>query len=544
MTAASHAPDAHGLIVIGHRGASGYRPEHTLESYRLAIRQGADFIEPDLVATRDGVLVARHENEISGTTDVARHPRFAHLRTTKTVDGRSVTGWFTEDFTLAELRTLRARERIPDVRSANARFDGLYPIPTFAEIVRLARAHSSPHRRIGVYPETKHPTYFAREGRHIDGTPIGICLGAALIRTLVEEGFTDPAQVYIQSFEIENLLELQRTLMPAAGVRFPLVQLYGELASSMPHDLRWHLAQGDDLRAVYGTLVDAVGGGLGPATRYAHLATAPALDWLKKHYASGIGPWKGNLLPHGATVIVADGCGGVDVSSCHADRVHPMLADALALGLLVHPYTLRAEARYLNQTATGPQLVQGRSHAAVRPRGAGLFHRPARRGRRRARALPGARPCRPPRAVRPGSRLIQHVERFVDGFVDDLVEQGLAAEPPAPWATVHLFDVGAGPVEQLDEEQRHHRAEQRSQRTQDAHRPAQRAHAPRRAGGQRRLARATPAHRVDRQRDRARQPEQRQGHPGQHEVAQHAQDGRTGGRGSAWQGRSKCLPGL
>src|SRR5688500_4359191 len=150
----SDPPGRQGLIVIAHRGASGYRPEHTLEAYRLAIRQGADFIEPDLVATRDGVLIARHENEISGTTDVAAHPEFASRRTTKIVDGVAMTGWFTEDFTLAEIRTLRAKERIPAIRPDNTRFDGLYTIPTFAEVVQLAKSESRGGRRIGVYPET------------------------------------------------------------------------------------------------------------------------------------------------------------------------------------------------------------------------------------------------------------------------------------------------------------------------------------------------------------------------------------------------------
>ncbi|MGH8078229.1 MAG: glycerophosphodiester phosphodiesterase family protein, partial [Lysobacter sp.] len=149
------------LIVIAHRGASGYRPEHTLEAYRLAIRQGADFIEPDLVITKDGVLVARHENEISDTTDVAAHAEFAHLRTTKTIDGDVITGWFTEDFTLAELKTLRAKERIPAVRPDNTRFDGMYSIPTFAEVVQLAKRESRCGRVVGVDPETKHPTWFA-----------------------------------------------------------------------------------------------------------------------------------------------------------------------------------------------------------------------------------------------------------------------------------------------------------------------------------------------------------------------------------------------
>ena len=150
-----------GPIVIAHRGASGYRPEHTLEAYELAIQQGADYIEPDLVSTKDGVLVARHENEISGTTDVADHPEFAARRTTKVVDGRSITGWFTEDFALAELKTLRAKERIPDLRPDNAKYDGRFEVPTLQEVINLVGRESvRRHRVIGIAPETKHPTYF------------------------------------------------------------------------------------------------------------------------------------------------------------------------------------------------------------------------------------------------------------------------------------------------------------------------------------------------------------------------------------------------
>ena len=161
-------------LVIGHRGASGYRPEHTLASYRLAIGMGADYIEPDLVSTKDGVLVARHENEISGTTDVADHPEFADRRTTKTIDGRAITGWFTEDFTLAELRTLRAKERLPDLRPDNTAFDGLYQVPTLQEVIDLAKRAG-----VGIYPETKHPTYF---------DSIGLSLEEPLLATLRANG--------------------------------------------------------------------------------------------------------------------------------------------------------------------------------------------------------------------------------------------------------------------------------------------------------------------------------------------------------------------
>ena len=151
------------MLVIAHRGASGDRPEHTLAAYELAIDQGADYIEMDLVATQDGVLVARHENEISGTTDVDQRPEFAARLTTRVIDGEEMTGWFTEDFTLAELRTLRARERLPDIRPQNASFDGLYQVPTLAEIIALVRAKEAETGRvIGIYPEIKHPSYFRR----------------------------------------------------------------------------------------------------------------------------------------------------------------------------------------------------------------------------------------------------------------------------------------------------------------------------------------------------------------------------------------------
>ncbi|MGH6785948.1 MAG: glycerophosphodiester phosphodiesterase [Novosphingobium sp.] len=198
------AVPASAQIVIAHRGASGERPEHTLAAYERAIDQGADFIEPDLVPTSDGVLVARHENEISGTTDVADHPEFAARKTARTIDGQAVSGWFSEDFTLAELRTLRARERLPAVRAANARFDGLYPVATFAEVIALVKAkEAETGRRIGLYPELKHPGYFAARGL---ATPM------LLLAQLKAAGYSrrdDP--VFIQCFEVGALTELDRT---------------------------------------------------------------------------------------------------------------------------------------------------------------------------------------------------------------------------------------------------------------------------------------------------------------------------------------------
>jgi glycerophosphoryl diester phosphodiesterase len=201
------------ILVIAHRGASGERPEHTLESYRLAISEGADYIEPDLVMTRDGVLIARHENEIGGTTDVARHPEFAARRRTQVIDGETMTGWFTEDFTLAEIKTLRARERLPDLRPGNCAFDGQFLVPTFEEIMGLA-AEANGRRsgaRIGVYPETKHPAHFAG---------IGLPQEQVVLDVLQHHGYAAMGSpVFIQSFDPRNLRQLR------GMTRLPLVQL-------------------------------------------------------------------------------------------------------------------------------------------------------------------------------------------------------------------------------------------------------------------------------------------------------------------------------
>jgi glycerophosphoryl diester phosphodiesterase len=185
-------------LIIGHRGASGYRPEHTLEGYRLAVEMGADFIEPDLVSTKDGVLIARHENEIGGTTDVA--DRFPDRKRTNTVDGHSIAGWFTEDFTLAEIKTLRARERL---RFRSHAYDAQFQIPTFEEVIELAqRLGESRGRPVGIYPETKHPTYFRG---------IGLPLEDKLLESLEKHGWNRrDAPVFIQSFEQGNLRDLRK----------------------------------------------------------------------------------------------------------------------------------------------------------------------------------------------------------------------------------------------------------------------------------------------------------------------------------------------
>jgi glycerophosphoryl diester phosphodiesterase len=300
------APRALVPLIIGHRGASGYVPEHTLASYFLAIQQGADFVEPDLVSTRDGVLVARHENEIGGTTDVAAHPEFAQLRTTKVIDGVSIEGWFTEDFTLQELKTLRARERIAQLRPANARFDGQFEIPTLDEILDLVhgadvvRAHSararhepSP-RRIGIYPETKHPSYFAR---------IELALETPLLETLTRHGYEGPeAPVFIQSFETANL-QLLRTMTEIA-----LVQLVA--ATGAPFDL---VAAGD-------------------SRNYAGLVTRRGLAQVAT-YADAVGVEKTLVIPRTAQGMLGSATGLID--------------DAHAAGLLVHAWTFRAENHFL-----------------------------------------------------------------------------------------------------------------------------------------------------------------------------------------------------
>ncbi len=202
-------------LIIAHRGASGERPEHTRAAYDLAIQQGADFIEPDLVMTADGVLIVRHENEIGGTTDVAARPAFANRHTTKTIDGQSVTGWFTEDFTLAELKTLRVRERLPDLRPANSAFDGREPILTFDEVLDIAATAG-----VRVAPELKHPGYFAA---------LGLPIEDAFVATLQRRGLTGAAApILIQCFETGTLRRLR------ARIAAPLLQLVA--ASGGPVD--------------------------------------------------------------------------------------------------------------------------------------------------------------------------------------------------------------------------------------------------------------------------------------------------------------------
>jgi glycerophosphoryl diester phosphodiesterase len=327
-------------IVIGHRGASGLRPEHTLEAYALAIEQGADFIEPDLVSTKDGVLIARHENEISGTTDVADRPEFSDRKTTKIIDGVEFTGWFAEDFTLAEIKTLRAKERLP---FRDQSFNGLFEIPTLQEIIDLAKQKSvETGRTIGIYPETKHPSYFDQPTyvSTVTPGPASLSLEEPLVEILKANGWDKAdSPVYIQSFEVGNLQQLNQL------IDVPLVQLLdasdialdGTLIENQPYDF---VLSGDS--RTYGDLRTPEG--------LAEIAT----------YADGIGPWKRMII----SVQSADADGDGQADDVNGDGVvddadktltppTTLVEDAHDAGLLVHPYTFRNETRYLGADYQG-----------------------------------------------------------------------------------------------------------------------------------------------------------------------------------------------
>ena len=278
-------------IVIGHRGSPAYRPEHTIASYTLAIEMGADYIEPDLVFTKDGQLVARHEPDIGATTNVADHPEFASRQTTRTIDGVIFANtWFTFDFTLAELKTLRAKERLPLVRPQNTALDGLFEVPTFQEVIDLAKA-----KGVGIYPETKHPTFFQS---------LGFSFDAPLLDTLRRNGLDRPgAKVFIQSFEVGNLQRLRRE------TPLPLIQLID--VAGAPADF---VASGD------------------PRT-YDDLVTPQGLAEIST-YADGIGPDKSR--------IVAGNSAGKPLG-----QPTTLVRDAHRVGLLLHPFTFRPENDFL-----------------------------------------------------------------------------------------------------------------------------------------------------------------------------------------------------
>lgn len=314
--------------VIAHRGASALRPEHTLAAYQQAIDDGADIIEPDLVITKDGVLVARHENAIAilnadgsvkeATTDVVDRPEFAGRKTTKTIDGKSITGWFTEDFTLAELKTLRSRERIPAQRPANVAYNGQFEVPTLQEVIDLAKAATAKTgRTIGIYPETKHPTYFQSIGQPLE---------APLLATLDKNGWNHKdAPVFVQSFEVSNLQAIRKL----SSVR--LVQLVAP--SGRPYDF--------------------VAQGAANTRSYADLITPEGLKQVAT-YANAIGPFKTLVAP------VKDGVPGEPT---------PLVARARAEGLGVHIWTLRPENAFLpaglKKAPTTDGTVRGDSVAEI-----------------------------------------------------------------------------------------------------------------------------------------------------------------------------------
>ena len=320
-------------LVIGHRGASGYRPDHTLESYKLAIDMGADFIEPDLVATKDGVLVARHEPNITGTTDVATRPEFASRKTTKNVDGVNEEGWFVSDFTLAELKTLRAVQPLSD---RDQSYNGKFQIPTFEEVLDLAKAEGTKAgRTVGVYPETKHPTYHAK---------LGLPLEDRLLAVLAKYGYTTKASpVIVQSFEVSNL----KYLRTKTQVR--LVQLVdandvnadGSMDLTAPYDKPYDFAVAGDSRT------------------FASLLTPAGLKEIKT-YADGIGPWKPYLIPSKQVDANKDGKpddlngdGKIDERDRVMMPATSVVKDAHAAGLFVHAYTFRNEAKRLSSDFKG-----------------------------------------------------------------------------------------------------------------------------------------------------------------------------------------------
>ncbi|MFG2136728.1 glycerophosphodiester phosphodiesterase [Streptomyces sp. NPDC048650] len=283
-------------LIVGHRGASGYRPEHTFGSYQLALDMGADVIEQDLVPTKDGHLVCRHENDITATTDVSAHPEFAARKATKTVDGAKLTGWFTEDFTLAELKTLRAKERIPGTRQHNTLYDGQWEVPTFEEVLRWAeREGRARGRRVWLHIETKHPTYFRK---------LGLGLEERVAKALRAHGrHRENSPNFLQSFEPSSLQRLGRL------VDCPKVVLLSTL-DSQP----WDFVEAGDPRKV------------------ADLVTPEGLKWIAG-FAEGIGP---DLT----VVIPRDKDGKLGTPSA-------VVEDAHAAGLVVHPYTVRNENSFL-----------------------------------------------------------------------------------------------------------------------------------------------------------------------------------------------------
>lgn len=327
-------------LVIGHRGAPGYLPDHTLEGYKRAIEMGADFIEPDLVATKDGVLVARHEPNITGTTDVATRPEFADRKTKKMVDGVEEEGWFASDFTLAEIKTLRAIQPLADRDPSH---NGKYQIPTLQEVLDLAKSEGAKAgRTVGVYPETKHPTYHAN---------LGLPLEDRLLAMLAQYGYTTKASpVIVQSFEVSNLKYL-RTKTQIRLVQ--LVDAYdikpdGSMELTAPYDKPYDFAVAGDART------------------FASLLTPEGLKEVKT-YADGIGPWKPYLIPSKQVDANKDGQpddlngdGVIDERDRVMMPATDVVKNAHAVGLVVHPYTFRSEAKRLASDFKGDPKAEYR----------------------------------------------------------------------------------------------------------------------------------------------------------------------------------------
>lgn len=332
--------DGSKALVIGHRGAAGYLPDHTLEGYRRGIELGADFIEPDLVATKDGVLIARHEPNITGTTDVAQRPEFAGRKTRKMVDGVQEEGWFASDFTLAEIKTLRAIQPLAD---RDPSFNGRFQIPTLTEVLELARTEGTKAgRTVGVYIETKHPTYHAN---------LNLKLEDRLLATLAQYGYTKAnSPVMVQSFEVSNL----KYLRTKTQVR--LVQLVdgndvkpdGSIDLTAPYDKPYDFAVAGDRRT------------------FASLLTPEGLREVRT-YADGIGPWKPYLIPTRLQDANNDGKpddlngdGVIDERDRIVMSPTRVVADAHAAGLFVHPYTFRSEAKRLASDYRGDPKAEYR----------------------------------------------------------------------------------------------------------------------------------------------------------------------------------------
>ena len=345
--------DGQAPLVVGHRGAAGSRLEETVEGYRYAIQQGADFIEPDVVPTKDGILIARHEPELGSTTDVSDHPEFADRYTTKAIDGAPVSGWFAEDFTLAEIKTLYARERIPEIRPQNTQFNDQYRIATLDEVIDVIKqAEADTGRQVGLIPETKHPTYFKYEGQHLDGTPIHMDTSQMLVDALVADGFTDPSRVVIQSFEVANLIDLQTRIMPAAGIDAQLIQLLNEGG----YDIAFNF---DPAKAGLGADPGAYEALDYPITAESvsnnDLYNPAALRAMHALYAEAIGPYKDDILPAAAISPPVDGNGdGIAlIARQYAGEETSLVADAHAAGLKVIPYTVRDDEAFQTLNADG-----------------------------------------------------------------------------------------------------------------------------------------------------------------------------------------------